>query len=120
MVTDAPTKPPPAADGENALVTISLIAGQSVSALLNRIALHPATYAIAMNGTRISQTFAIDWRPPRITAAVMSIRTMPVTWVLMPKLLAAIVEIEFACTMLPMPNDASTVNSAKRTPSHFM
>ena len=55
-----------------------------------------------------------------MTAAVITIRTTPVSCVLTPKLLAAIVAIELACTMLPMPNEAMTVNRANSMPSHFM
>ena len=73
-----------------------------------------------MNGTSSSQTRAMTFRPPSTTAAVMAAWMTPVRWTLIPNWEAASVEIELACTMLPMPNEANTVNSANSTPSHFM
>ena len=72
-----------------------------------------------MNGTSHSHTLAIDFKPPITTMAVKTASTTPVTCTFTPKVLAARVEIEFACTMFPIPNDATTVSSAKSIPSHF-
>ena len=73
-----------------------------------------------MKGTSSSHTRAMTFSPPMTTTPVISAWTMPVTWTLTPNCDAASVEIELACTMLPMPNEANTVKSANSTASHFM
>jgi hypothetical protein len=73
-----------------------------------------------MNGTRSSQTRAIDLIPPRMTTAVRTVRTPPLSQGEMPNVSFARTAIEFAWTVFPMPNAATAVNAAKRTPSHFI
>src|SRR6058998_1416020 len=73
-----------------------------------------------MKGTSFSHTFAIDLMPPRMTTAVQMVITGPVSHGLTPKVSNTIAEIEFACTMLPMPKAAIAVRAANTTPSHRM
>src|SRR5438046_10146537 len=72
-----------------------------------------------MNGTSASHTFAIDLIPPRITKAVSTAITMPVIHGATRNVSFTIAEMEFACTMFPMPNAETAVKIAKITPSHF-
>jgi|SRR5438132_3444076 len=72
-----------------------------------------------MNGTSPSQTLAIDLIPPRITKAVSTAITMPVSHGVMRNVSFTIEEMEFACTIFPMPNAETAVRMAKMTPSHF-
>ncbi|OQC35073.1 MAG: hypothetical protein BWX66_01712 [Deltaproteobacteria bacterium ADurb.Bin058] len=65
-----------------------------------------------MNGTSVSQTFAIERRPPRTTTAVRIVITMPETQVGTPMLSLAIDVMALAWTMLPIPKAAKAVNSA--------
>src|SRR5688572_11580831 len=74
---------------------------------------------MAMNGTSASQTFAMDWMPPRITTAVSTVMMIPDTQGEMCQVSRAMAEIEFAWTMLPMPKAATAVRNAKIMPSHF-
>src|SRR5512133_4927 len=74
---------------------------------------------MAMNGTRNSQTFAMDVIPPRITNAGSTAITGPVIHGAMWKVSFTIDEMEFAWTMFPMPNAEIVVRMAKMTPSHF-
>jgi hypothetical protein len=74
---------------------------------------------MAMNGTRNSQTFAMDLIPPRITKAVSTAITAPVIHGAMWNVSFTIDEMEFAWTMFPMPNAEIVVRMAKMTPSHF-
>src|SRR5437762_13783688 len=71
-----------------------------------------------MKGTSFSHTFAIDLMPPRMTTAVQMVITGPVSHGLTPNVSNTIAEIEFACTMLPMPKAAIAVRAANTTPSH--
>ena len=73
-----------------------------------------------MKGTSFSHTFAIDLMPPRMTTAVQAVITGPVIHGLTPKVSTTIAEIEFACTMLPMPKAAIAVRVANTTPSQRM
>src|SRR5258705_13009624 len=73
---------------------------------------------MAMNGTSASQTRAMDWMPPRITTAVSTVMTPPVTHGETCQVSLTIAEIEFACTMQPMPKAATAVSDAKITASH--
>ena len=59
-----------------------------------------------MKGTSSSQTRAMDLTPPRITIAVMTVVNRPVAQRGMPSVSLARVEMELACTMLPMPKAA--------------
>src|SRR6266545_7945784 len=72
---------------------------------------------MAMNGTSASHTRAMDWMPPRITTAVSTVMTAPVTHGDTCQVSLTMAEIEFACTMQPMPKAATAVRKAKITPS---
>src|SRR5574344_599160 len=78
IITDVPTKPPPAACGLNADSQISRRAGQTYAPLMKSITMHPIAYSKAMKGTSISHTLAILFTPPKITAAVRAHNTAPV------------------------------------------
>ena len=56
--------------------------------------------------------------PPRMTIAVITATTMPVTLTGTPNDARSESATELACTMLPMPKAASEVSSAKIQPSH--
>ena len=68
-----------------------------------------------MNGTSRSQTAAIDLMPPRITSAVSTVMMPPEIHDEMPKVSCTSVEIELACTVLPMPKALTAVSAAKRS-----
>src|SRR6185503_11645651 len=74
---------------------------------------------MAMNGTSASQTFAMDWMPPRITTAVRTVMMAPDTQGDTCQVSLTMAAIEFACTMQPMPKAATAVRQAKIMPSHF-
>ena len=61
----------------------------------------------------------MDFIPPMITMAVMTAIIPPLshgeTW----QVSLSIDATEFACTILPIPNAATEVNTAKIIPSHF-
>src|SRR2546426_12232958 len=71
-----------------------------------------------MNGTSHSHTRAIDLIPPRMTMAVQAVMTTPVVQGLTRNVSSTIDEIEFACTMFPIPNAATAVRAANTVPSH--
>lgn len=56
-ITVAPAKPPPAAEGVNALLTISLNAAPMKEALITKITIQPNMYNPAINGTNFSHHF---------------------------------------------------------------
>src|SRR5574344_822220 len=114
-----PTKPPPAASGVNAETQINLIAGHTKSELMQSTTKQPITYNTAMTGTNIVHTLAILFIPPTTTRAASSVTTRPETYGLTPITSFASVEIAFACTVQPMPNDAKAVNNANNTPAHL-
>ena len=72
-----------------------------------------------MKGTSASHTLAIDLIPPRITKAVSTAIAMPVIHGATRNVSFTIAEMEFACTIFPMPNADTAVRMAKITPSHF-
>src|SRR5258705_11227515 len=74
---------------------------------------------MAMNGTSASHARAMDWMPPGITTAVSTVMMTPDTHGDTCQVSLTIAEIEFACTMQPMPKAATAVREAKITPSHF-
>ena len=73
-----------------------------------------------MKGTKMVHTRAMDLTPPRMTEAVSMQMAMPMIQVGMPNVSLASREMELACTVQPMPNEANAVKTAKRTASHFM
>ena len=70
-----------------------------------------------MKGTSFSQTVAMDWMPPRMTTAVSTVMMPPVIHGETRNVSWTMVEIEFACTMQPMPKAATAVSAAKTRPS---
>ncbi len=70
-----------------------------------------------MNGTSRSQTAAMLLMPPRITTAVQAVMIAPVSQGETRNVSRASDEIEFACTMQPIPNAATAVNTANSTAS---
>ena len=72
-----------------------------------------------MKGTSMPQTLAILFTPPRITAAPNAVTMAPVMYGEMPYWFSTRVEMAFACTVLPIPNDANVAKRANRTASHF-
>ena len=81
-----------------------------------------------MNGTSTVQNRAIDFTPPRITAAVSTVRKIPTPSCKCHALASkgstsffatTMSAIAFAWTMFPMPKAAIAVKTAKTTPAHF-
>lgn len=70
-----------------------------------------------MAGTSASATRPIRLMPPRMTAPVTTVSTMPVSQTGTPKVFSATPAMALACTMLPMPKPAKPAVSAKATPS---
>ena len=73
-----------------------------------------------MKGTSTVHTRAMAFTPPRMTEAVSTQTKMPMIHVGMPNVSLASRAIELACTVQPMPKEASAVKTAKITASHFM
>ncbi len=71
-----------------------------------------------MKGTTFSATAPIRLIPPRITAPVKTVITMPLIHVSMPKAFSTALAIPLAWTMLPIPKPASPPKMAKAVPSH--
>ena len=73
-----------------------------------------------MKGTSTVQTRAMALTPPRMTDAVSMQIKMPAPHVGMPKVSLASRAILLACTVQPMPNDASAVKTANKMASQCM
>ncbi|MCG7754892.1 hypothetical protein MD536_21155, partial [Flavihumibacter cheonanensis] len=67
-----------------------------------------------MSGTIFDVTLPIRLIPPIMTSAVSAASTIPVRPRGIEKASCSARATEFACTMLPMPNEASTPKNAKR------
>ena len=65
-----------------------------------------------MKGTSISQTFEMDWMPPKMTSAVKNVMTAPLIQGEMWKVSWTRTAIELAWTVLPIPNAATAVNTS--------
>ena len=73
----APSAPPAAARIPKALDTISTIAAGILLAFKIRSSKEIAMYITAMNGTMISDTFAIRFNPPITTRPTQTVRISP-------------------------------------------
>ena len=72
-----------------------------------------------MNGTNAPHTRAMLRTPPSTTAATRAHVTPPTSQGEMLNVLLVMEAMALACTVLPMPNDATAVKMAKSTASHL-
>ena len=73
-----------------------------------------------MKGTRAEQTLAMPLTPKTITSITKIAKTIATNFALISKVSPRSNDMEFACTVLPIPKAAMAVKIAKITPSHFM
>ena len=88
--------------------------------------MHPSTYSSAIIGTKAVHQRAMLFTPPMMTKPTTAASTKPVIiFVVSLSIQSCITNDRFslmalACTVLPMPNEATAANTQNSTPSHFI
>ena len=76
-------------------------------------------YSPDISGTSFSETFAVRFIPPNITAPAHTVSASPAIHAGTPNPDSSASAAEFICTMFPIPKDASTQAPANTAASGF-